>query len=114
MAARANLAKTTQAGGRGTDVPALRLGTADPSGLFYPEAEAALDWGVSPGGLALARSRGELEGAFVTVGRRVLYSRVAPRLGALGLRDPDALGRFCAGAGICDFEGLMYFLDGAP
>jgi hypothetical protein len=80
------------------------------SDFFYSEDEAAVDWHMSTGGLAAARSRKELEGAFVTVGRRVLYSRIRPRIVALGLSDPADLGRFCAGAGISDLVGLLDFL----
>ena len=80
--------------------------------LFYDEQAAAVDWGLSRGGLALARQRGELAGAFRLCGRRVLYSRLAPRLAALGLSDPAALGAFVRGAGVSDLAGLVAFLEG--
>jgi hypothetical protein len=65
---------------------------------------------MSPGGLALARSRGEVDSLFETVGRRVIYSRAAVRLHALGLRTPADLGAFCRGCGISDLAGLIEFL----
>lgn len=84
------------------------------SPLFYSEDEAAADWGMSASGMQLARSRGELSGIFEQVGRRVLYSRLAPRLHALGLRTPADLGAFCKGAGIRDLAGLVAFLGSDP
>jgi hypothetical protein len=83
-----------------------------PETLFYDEPQAAVDWSLSVNGLAGARQRGELEGAYKLVGRRVLYSRIAPRLAALGLSDPAALGAFCRGAGISDLAGLMRWIGG--
>jgi hypothetical protein len=87
-------------------------------GFFYGEAEAAADLGLSPGGLALARSRGEVDSLFETIGRRVIYSRAIVLMRALGLRTPEDLGRFCKGAGIRDLAGLLAFLGadegGAP
>ena len=80
------------------------------SRFFYSEAEAARDWNMSPGGLSLARSRGEIGDAYETCGRRVLWSRLTPRLHALGIRSPEDLGRFCKGAGIRDLAGLLEFL----
>jgi hypothetical protein len=104
--------KPTLSGGRRPATRPGRAAAASPesTGLFYGETEAAADWDMSPGGLALARSRGELTGVYETVGRRVLYSRLAPRLHALGLRTPEDLGRFCQGAGIRDLAGLIEFL----
>lgn len=84
------------------------------SAFFYDEDRAAPDWGLSRNGLALARQRGELEGTYEVIGRRVLYSRLAPRLHALGIRDPESLGRFIRGAGIKDIAGLVSFLEGKP
>lgn len=84
------------------------------SPFFYDEEQAAPDWGLSPSGLALARQRGELPGTYEVVGRRVLYSRLAPSLHALGIRDPESLGHFVRGAGIRDLAGLVSFLEGKP
>ena len=75
------------------------------------EAQAALDWSMSPNALGEARRRRDpaLENAFVMVGSRVLYSRLVPRLRALGIKTPADLGAFCAGAGIRDLAGLVSF-----
>jgi hypothetical protein len=66
---------------------------------------------MSPNGLALARSRDELKDAYEIVGRRVLYSRLAPRLHALGLRTPEDLGRFVKAAGVRTLDSLLEFLS---
>lgn len=80
------------------------------SPFFYGEDEAAADWNMSPGGLRQARQRGELEGAYVVCGRRVLYSRLAPRLAALGLNEPARLAAFCRELGIGSLDKLLSFL----
>ncbi len=97
------------------DVHCLRAGRCtivDGQLFFDSEEQAAAAWGVSPNGLALARQRGELEGAYVAVGRRVLYSRLAPVLRALGITGPEQLGAFANGIGITDVAGLIQFLTG--
>lgn len=82
--------------------------------LFYSAAQAAVDWHMSEGGLNLARARRDpcLEGAYCVIGRRVHWSKIRPRIVALGLGDPEALGQFCRGAGIRDLRGLLEFLGG--
>jgi hypothetical protein len=49
----------------------------------------------------------------MTIGRRVLWSRPAVRLRALGIDSPEALGRFVKAAGIKDLAGLMRWLGGS-
>lgn len=103
---------TALSGGRR---PALRPGceaaaTGERSPFFYSEPEAARDLNMSPGGLALARSRGEVDSLFETIGRRVIYSRAMVRLHACGLRTPADLGAFCKGAGILDIAALLAWL----
>ena len=110
-ATKSSSSATARCGG-----PASGCGPAVPSGvtragLFCNEAEAAELWGLSPNHLANSRSRGELVDAYELVGRRVLWSRLTPRLHALGIRSPEDLGRFCKGAGIRDLAGLLAFLD---
>ena len=102
--------------GRGATGPGGGPAASGGSTFFYGEPEAARDWNMSPGGLSLARSRGELEGAYEIVGRRVLYSRIAPRLHALGLRTPEDLGRFVEAAGVRNLNSLLEFLgaDAGP
>jgi hypothetical protein len=78
--------------------------------LFYSQAEAADDLGMSEGGLSLARQRREVDGLYTTIGRRVLWSRPAIQLRALGLSDPSALGRFCKALGVCSMADLLDFL----
>jgi hypothetical protein len=89
----------------GSGSPAARAGS-----LFYSEHEAADDLDMSETGLGLARSRGECTGMYMYVGRRVLWSRAAVRLRALGLDSPEALGRFVKAAGIKDLDGLIRWL----
>ncbi len=84
---------------------------AESSRLFCSQAEAATKLGMSAGGLALARQRGEVEGLYVTVGRRVLWSRPAIRLRALGITTPEQIGQVCRGLGIRDLAGLLRWLS---
>lgn len=118
MTSRASTDPHTVTAPSGSRRPALRPGrgaAATPgrtSPLFCTEAEAAQLWSLSEGGISLARARGEMDGTFEQVGRRVLYSTLAPRLHALGLRTPADLGAFCKGAGIRDLAGLLRFLSG--
>lgn len=85
---------------------------ATPSPLFCSAGEAATTLGLSEGGLALARQRREVDGLYVAVGRRVLWSRPAIRLRALGITTPEQIGRLCRGLGVGDLEGLLEFLGG--
>jgi hypothetical protein len=80
------------------------------SALYYSQAEAAADLGMSENGLGLARQRREVDGLYTTIGRRVLWSRPGIRLRALGLSDPAALGRFCKALGINNMSDLLSFL----
>ena len=108
-ATKSSSSATARCGG-----PASGCGPAVPSGvtragLFCNEDEAAQLWGLSANGLALARARGEFKGAYKVAGRRILYSRLAPALSALGLRTPADLGAFVASAG-WNIDDLMRFL----
>jgi hypothetical protein len=78
---------------------------------WYSQAEAAADLGMSENGLGLARQRREVDGLYMNVGRRVLWSRTAIRLHALGIDSPEALGRFVAAAGIKDLANLLRWLN---
>ena len=109
-ATKSSSSATARCGG-----PASGCGPAVPSGvtragLFCNEDEAAQLWGLSPNHLANSRARGEFKGAYKVAGRRILWSRLAPSLAALGLKDPQDLGAFCRGAGISDLAGLLKFL----
>ena len=114
MTPRATRSETPRPTADGAGRSAVRpgRGAAGPGGggLFYSEPEAARDLNMSPGGLSLARSRGEVDSLFETIGRRVIYSRATVRLHALGLRTPADLGEFCKGAGIRDLAGLLAWL----
>ena len=89
-----------------------RHGDKHDSPLFFDRLEdAAPAWGLSPGGLTLAKQRGELPRAYVQIGRSVKFSKVAPALAALGLSEPEALGRFIAAAGIRTLAELMEFMS---
>jgi hypothetical protein len=78
--------------------------------LFYSQAEAAADLGMSANGLGLARQRREVDGLYTTIGRRVLWSRPAIRLCALGITTPEQIGQLCRGLGIRDLPGLLRWL----
>ena len=65
---------------------------------------------MSPGGLALARARREVEDMYVAVGRRILYWRIRHASSPSGSALPQDLGAFCRGAGISDLAGLLKFL----
>jgi hypothetical protein len=67
---------------------------------------------MSPGGLGLARERREVDGLYTVVGRRVLWSRPAIRLRALGITSPEQIGQLCRGLGIRQLAGLLAFLGG--
>jgi hypothetical protein len=90
---------------------AAAAGVGGPALFFDNEAQAGPTWNMSPNALGEARRRHDpaLDGAFVTIGSRVLYSRLVPRLRALGIKTPAELGAFCAGAGIRDLAGLVKF-----
>jgi hypothetical protein len=80
--------------------------------LFIDEAEAARLLGLSVNGLRLARQRGEVDGFYVTIGRRVMFCGPALRLRALGIASPAEIGALARGAGIHDLAGLLAFLGG--
>ena len=100
-------------GGQQADRIGLRAeNQAAGSSLFYSQAEAAADLGMSEGGLGLARQRREVDGLHTTIGRRVLWSRPAIRLRALGVTTPEQIGQLCRGLGIRDLAGLLAWLAG--
>jgi hypothetical protein len=66
---------------------------------------------MSPGGLGLARERREVDGLYTVVGRRVLWSRPAIRLRALGITTPEQIGQLCRGLGIRELAGLLRWLS---
>jgi hypothetical protein len=83
--------------------------TRAPGTLFCSKEEAACLLGMSVGGLGLAMQRGECEGLYTRIGRRVLFCLPAIQLRALGVTDSGA---FCRSLGIRNMNSLLEFLNG--
>jgi hypothetical protein len=77
--------------------------------LFCSKEEAARLLGMSVGGLGLAMQRGECEGLYTRLGRRILFCLPAIQLRALGVTDAGA---FCRSLGIRNMNSLLEFLNG--
>ncbi len=78
-----------------------------PDNLFCSKEDAAGILGMSLGGLGLAMERGECEGLYTRLGRRILFCLPAIQLRALGVTDVGAL---CRALGIKDLGSLLEFL----
>jgi hypothetical protein len=81
-----------------------------PDSLFCSKEDAARLLGMSVGGLGLAMQRGECEGLYTRLGRRILFCLPAIQLRALGVSD---VGSFCKSLGIRNLSSLLEFLSGA-
>jgi hypothetical protein len=81
-----------------------------PDRLFCSKEDAARLLGMSVGGLGLAMQRGECEGLYTRLGRRILFCLPAIQLRALGITDAGA---FCRSLGIKNMASLLDFLNGA-
>lgn len=77
--------------------------------LFCSKEDAARLLGMSVGGLGLAMQRGECEGLYARLGRRILFCLPAIQLRALGVTD---VGQFCKSLGIKNVRALLEFLGG--
>ncbi len=68
---------------------------------------------MSLGGLGLAMERGECEGLYIRLGRRILFCLPAIQLRALGVTDTESLGRLARELGVRDLSSLLKFLSGS-
>lgn len=80
-----------------------------PDSLFCSKEDAARLLGMSVGGLGLAMQRGECDGLYTRLGRRILFCLPAIQLRALGVSD---VGAFCKSLGIKNMNSLVEFLNG--
>lgn len=79
-----------------------------PDSLFCSKEDAARLLGMSVGGLGLAMQRGECEGLYTRLGRRILFCLPAIQLRALGVSDVSS---FCRSFGIKNLRSLLEFLN---
>lgn len=63
---------------------------------------------MSVGGLGLAMERGECEGLYARLGRRILFCLPALQLRSLGVTD---IGAFCRSLGVKNLGSLLEFLE---
>ena len=74
-----------------------------PWDIFITRERAAEVLGMSVGGLALAMQRGELDGLYIRLGRRVRFCLPGIELRAMGVTD---VGAFCRSLGVTDLPSL--------